>query len=98
MQTLVYLDYKIISNEEKVKAVEEMRDQMSSDNTGDDNEGKKDEEDEDTIKDLREARIEITHKMVHKIVSQCEQYKNLEGFKQLKELITSTEGNIEGPV
>lgn len=72
MQTLVYLDYKIISNEEKVKAVEEMRDQMSSENTGDDNEGKKDEEDEDTIKDLREARIEITHKMVQKIVSQCE--------------------------
>ena len=98
LQTLVYLDYKIISNEEKVKAVEEMRDQMSSENTGDDNEGKKDEEDEDTIKDLREARIEITHKMVQKIVSQCEQYKNLEGFKQLKELITSTEGNIEGPV
>jgi hypothetical protein len=72
LQTLVYLDYKIISNEEKVKAVEEMRDQMSSENTGDDNEGKKDEEDEDTIKDLREARIEITHKMVQKIVSQCE--------------------------
>jgi hypothetical protein len=72
LQNLVYLDYKIISNEEKAKAVEEMRDQMSSENTGDDNEGKKDEEDEDTIKDLREARIEITHKMVQKIVSQCE--------------------------
>jgi hypothetical protein len=72
LQTLVYLDYKIISNEEKVKAVEEMRDQMSNENTGDDNNGKKDEEDEDAIKDLREARIEITHQMVKKIVSQCE--------------------------
>ena len=72
MQTLVYLDYKIISNEEKVKAVEEMRDQMSNENTGDDNDGKKDEEDEDAIKDLREARIEITNQMVKKIVSQCE--------------------------
>jgi hypothetical protein len=72
LQTLVYLDYKIISNEEKVKAMEEMRDQMSNENTGDDNDGKKDEEDEDAIKDLREARIEITHQMVKKIVSQCE--------------------------
>lgn len=69
---MIYLDYKIISNEEKVKAVEEMRDQMSNENTGDDNDGKKDEEDEDAIKDLREARIEITHQMVKKIVSQCE--------------------------
>jgi len=66
------LDYKIISNEEKVKAVEEMRDQMSNENTGDDNDGKKDEEDEDAIKELREARIEITNQMVKKIVSQCE--------------------------
>jgi len=49
-----------------------MRDQMSNENTGDDNDGKKDEEDEDAIKELREARIEITNQMVKKIVSQCE--------------------------
>jgi Leucine-rich repeat (LRR) protein len=79
LKNLQYLDYKIISKDDRIKAVDEMKEQMAETH-GDDENGKKEEDDEESLKELKEAKIEVTHKLWLNIVSACEEYKKLFGF------------------
>jgi len=35
---------------------------------------------------LREAHIEVTYKLIENILSRCDEYEKLRGFKKLNEL------------
>jgi hypothetical protein len=42
---------------------------------------------------LREAKIEVTHKLIENILKRCDEYEKLKGFKKLHELRQASEEN-----
>ena len=82
---LKYLDYKIITDEERKNAQSEQ--EKSQENQEPEEKSKEDlEENSEEMQKLREAHIEVTYKLIENILSRCDEYEKLRGFKKLNEL------------
>ena len=80
-----YLDYKIIDDKERQTAAEELKDDMANNNENE-TAGEATEENETSINDLREAKIEITQHLFQNILNKCgDEYHKLKGFKKFIE-------------
>lgn len=95
LKDLKYLDYRIISDEERQAANDEMKEQLT-DNQVEDNANDITEESKASLAELKEAMIEITQHFVKYIITKDEaNYSKLRGFKKLEELRNTLEGELD---
>lgn len=95
LKDLKYLDYRIISDEERQAANDEMKEQLT-DNQVEDNANDITEESKASLAELKEAMIEITQHFVKYIITKDENnYLKLRGFKKLEELKNALEGELD---